>query len=57
MERDTNIKLVIRGNNLYIDTGGAFNIVDESANIEMIDDHYTAMDESYFEENTFEKYD
>lgn len=53
-ERDTNIKLVIRGNNLYIDTGGAFNIVDESANIEMIDDHYTAMDESYFEENTFD---
>ncbi|MBP3897904.1 MAG: ABC transporter ATP-binding protein, partial [Mogibacterium sp.] len=53
-ERDTDIKLVIRGNNLYINAGGAFNIVDESANIEMIDDHYTAMDETYFEENNFD---
>ena len=53
-ERETDIKLVIRGNNLYINTGGAFNVVDESSNIEMIDDHYTAMDESYFKQDSFD---
>ena len=50
-ERQADIKLVIRGNNLYIDTGGRFNVVDETANIEMVDEHYEAMDETYFEEN------
>ena len=53
-ERQADIKVVIRGNNLYINTGRRFNVVDESTNIEMIDDHYTAMDESYFEENDFD---
>ncbi len=53
-ERQADIKVVIRGNNLYINTGRRFNVVDESSNIEMIDDHYTAMDESYFEENDFD---
>ena len=53
-ERQADIKLVVRGNNLYIDTGGKFNVVDESANIEMIDDHYSAMDESFFGEKTFD---
>jgi len=53
-EQDAEIKLVIRGNNLYINAGGAFNIVDETSNIEMIDDHYTAMDESYFKDNSFD---
>ena len=53
-ERQADIKVVIRGNNLYINTEGRFNVVDESSNIEMVDDHYTAMDESYFEENDFD---
>ena len=53
-ERQADIKVVIRGNNLYINTGGRLNVVDESANIEMVDDHYTAMDESYFEDNDFD---
>ena len=53
-ERQADIKVVIRGNNLYINTGGRFNVVDESANIEMVDDHYTAMDERYFENNDFD---
>ena len=53
-ERQADIKVVIRGNNLYIDTGGRLNVVDETANIEMVDEHYTAMDESYFEDNDFD---
>lgn len=52
-DRQADIKLVIRGNNLYIDTGGHLNVVDETSNIEMIDDHYTAMDETYFENSDF----
>lgn len=53
-ERQADIKVVIRGNNLYINTGGRLNVVDETANIEMVDGHYTAMDESYFEDNDFD---
>ena len=53
-ERQADIKVVIRGNNLYIDTGGKLNVVDETSNIEMIDGHYSAMDESFFEENSFD---
>ena len=53
-ERQADIKVVIRGNNLYIDTGGKLNVVDETSNIEMVDEHYTAMDESYFEKNSFD---
>lgn len=53
-ERQANVKLVIRGNNLYINTGGMLNVVDETSNIEMVDDHYEAMDESYFEDNDFD---
>ena len=53
-ERQAEIKVVIRGNNLYINTGGRLNVVDESSNIEMVDEHYTAMDERYFEENDFD---
>ena len=53
-ERQADIKVVIRGNNLYINTGGRLNIVDESSNIEMVDDHYTAMDETYFDEKDFD---
>ncbi len=53
-ERQADIKVVIRGNNLYINTGGRLNVVDETANIEMVDGHYAAMDESYFEDNDFD---
>ena len=53
-EAPADIKLVIRGGNLYISTGGRLNIVDESANIEMVDEHYQAMDESYFADNDFD---
>ncbi len=53
-ERQADIKLVIRGGNLYIDTGGKFNVVDENSNIEMVDDHYQAMDESYFDKSDFD---
>ena len=52
--RDADIKLVIKGNNLYIDTGGRLNVVDETSNIQMVDEHYTAMDESYFEDKDFD---
>ncbi len=53
-ERQADIKVVIRGNNLYINTGGRLNVVDESSNIEMVDGNYMAMDESYFEDNDFD---
>ena len=53
-DRPADIKLVIRGGNLYINTGGRLNVVDESANIEMVDEHYQAMDETYFAENDFD---
>ena len=53
-ERQANIKLVIRGNNLYVNTGRMLNLVDETSNIEMVNEHYEAMDESYFEENDFD---
>ena len=53
-ERQADIKVVIRGNNLYINTGGMLNVVDETSNVEMVDEHYTAMDERYFEDNDFD---
>ncbi len=45
------IKLVLRAGNLYVDTGGRYNVVDENSNIELIDDHYSAMDSSIHENN------
>ena len=53
-ERPADIKLVIRGGNLYIDTGGKLNVVDETANIQLLDEHYQAMDETFFAENDFD---
>ncbi len=53
-DRDTDIKLVIRGGNLYIDTGGAYNIIDDQANVELIDDHYSMIDASIYENHNFE---
>ena len=51
---EAGIKLVLRAGNLYIDTGGRYNVVDENSNIELIDDHYSAMDSSIYENNRFE---
>lgn len=48
------IKLVLRGGNIYIDTGGKFNVIDSESNIELIDDHYSAMDASIYEKNQFQ---
>ncbi|MBQ3290998.1 MAG: ABC transporter ATP-binding protein/permease [Mogibacterium sp.] len=53
-ERQADIKVVIKGNNLYIDTGGRLNVVDETSNIEMVDDHYQMMDESYLGSGDFD---
>ena len=53
-ETPAEIKLVIRGGNMYISTDRNLHIVDETANIEMLDEHYQAMDESYFENNDFD---
>ena len=53
-EREVDIKFVIRGNNLYINTGGKYNVIDEETNIEMVDEHYIKMDKSIYEKSTFE---
>lgn len=55
-EQEPDIKIVLRGGNLYINTGGAYKVVDETANIEMIDDHYSALDSTIYEDLNF-KYD
>ncbi len=56
--RAADIKLVLRGNNVFIDTGGKFTVIDENSDIELIDDHYSAIDQSIFEKSNFdyEKY-
>lgn len=51
---EADIKIVLRAGNLYIDTGGRYNVVDENGNIELIDEHYSAMDSSIYEKNSFE---
>ena len=53
-ERPAVIKVVIKDNNLYIDTGGKLNVVDEKSNVELVDEHYAAMDERYLEEHYFD---
>ena len=53
-DRPADIRLVIRGGNLYIDTGGKLNVVDETTNIEMVDEHYQAMDETFFDDHDFD---
>lgn len=53
-DQPADIRLVIRGGNLYINTGGKLNVVDETTNIEMVDEHYQAMDESFFEASDFD---
>ncbi|MBQ0004973.1 MAG: ATP-binding cassette domain-containing protein [Clostridiales bacterium] len=53
-ERTADIKIVLRGSNLYIDTGGVYNVVDETSKVELIDDHYSMMDASIYEDNSFE---
>ena len=53
-EPQTEIKLVIRGNNLYIDTKGKLNVVDEKSNVQLLDEHYTAIDETIFDNIDFD---
>lgn len=53
-DRTADIKLVIKGGNLYIDTNGAYNVVDEHSKVEMIDDHYSMLDSSIYEDNDFD---
>ena len=48
------IRLAIRGGNIFIDTGGKYNIIDETNDIELIDDHYSAIDSSVFESSNFD---
>ena len=49
-----NIKMVLRRGNLFIDTGGKYNVIDETSNIQLIDDHYSAMDESVYQDERFQ---
>jgi len=53
-DRKVDIKFVLRGNNLYINTGGKYNVIDEETNIEMVDEHYNKMDKSIYEKSNFE---
>ncbi|MBQ3369604.1 MAG: ABC transporter ATP-binding protein/permease [Mogibacterium sp.] len=53
-ERLTDIKLVVRDNTIYISTGEKLNVADNNTNVELIDDHYTVIDETIFEENDFD---
>ena len=53
-DRQTDIKLVVKGSNIYIDTNGKYSVVDENSNVQLVDEHYTAMDEAIFEDNEFD---
>lgn len=53
-DRQTDIKLVVRGNNIYIDTGGKYNVADSDSNVELIDEHYKAIDKTIFEDTDFD---
>ena len=53
-DRQADIKLVVRDNNLYIDTGGSLTVVDEQSNIELVDEHYSAIDDTIFEDSDFD---
>ena len=53
-DRTIEIKLAVRGNNIYIDTDGKFNVVDEKQNVKLVDDHYAAIDETIYEDNDFD---
>ena len=53
-DNQTDIKLVVRGNNIYIDTDGKYNVVDQNSNVQLIDDHYEAIDKTIYEDNDFD---
>ena len=53
-DRKTDIKLVIRDNVIYIDTGGKLNVADNGSNVQLIDAHYEGMDETFFEGSDFD---
>lgn len=50
---DGKINIAIRGGNLFIDTGNSFSVVDESSNIDLVEDKYTEIDRSIFESSSF----
>lgn len=52
-EAEVPIKLVIKGDNIFLDTAGKYNAVTDT-NITLIDDHYKARDASIIEENNFD---
>lgn len=47
------IKMAVRGGNIFIDTGGKLNVIDESSDILLIDEHYKGLDKSIYEERDF----
>ena len=53
-EQQSGIKLVIRDNNLYIDTGGRLNVLDGKSNVKLIDDHYSSINETLFGKSNFD---
>lgn len=53
-EHKAEIKIVIRGGNLYIDTDNKYNVVSDDSNIEMIDDHYRVIDSETYDKHSFE---
>lgn len=53
-DRQTDIKLVVRGNNIYIDAGDKYNVANPDLNVEFIDEHYKAIDKTIFEDNDFD---
>ncbi|MBR4090940.1 MAG: ABC transporter ATP-binding protein/permease [Mogibacterium sp.] len=53
-DNQTDIKLVVRGNNIYIDTNGKYNVVDQNSNVQLIDEHYEAIDETIYEDSDFD---
>lgn len=44
-KENLNIKLAVRGQNIYVDTGGKYNVMDENSGIELIDSKYTKIEQ------------
>lgn len=53
-DSQTDIKLVVRDGNIYIDTNGKYKVADQNSNVQLIDEHYEALDETFFEDNDFD---
>ena len=50
-EKPARIRIVIRDNNLYIDTGGALNV--GSSDVELVDDHYRELSRDVYDSYEF----